>query len=54
MFVSVLEGQKAILEDRRHHTVVWQRYCRKVTFLVVLAGMCVTRLHCRGNESLWT
>ena len=54
MFVSVLEGQKAILEDRRHHTVVWQRYCRKVTFVVVLAGMCVTWLHSRGNESLWT
>ena len=54
MFVSVLERQRAILEYRHHHTVVWQRYCRKVTFLVVLAGMCVTWLHSRGNESLWT
>ena len=31
MFVSVLERQRAILEDRYHHTVVWQRYCSKVT-----------------------
>ena len=32
MFVSVLERQRAILEDGYHHTVVWQRYCRKLTF----------------------
>ena len=51
MFVSVLERQRAILEDRRHHTVVWQRYRRKLAFVVVLAGMCVTWLHSRGNES---
>ena len=31
MFVSVLERQRAILEDGYHHTVVWQRYCRKLT-----------------------
>ena len=23
---------KVILEDGYHHTVVWQRYCRKLTF----------------------
>ena len=28
IFVSVLERQKAIMEDGCHHTVVWQRYCR--------------------------
>ena len=27
-FVSVLERQGAFLEDRCHHTVVWQRFCR--------------------------
>ena len=27
-FVSVLERQRAFLEDRCHHTVVWQRFCR--------------------------
>ena len=32
MFVSVLGRQRAILEDRYHHTVVWQKYCRKLTF----------------------
>ena len=32
MFVSVLERQRAILEDGCDHTVVWQRYCRKLTF----------------------
>ena len=32
MFVSVLERQRAILEDGYHHTVVWQRDCRKLTF----------------------
>ena len=26
--VSVLERQRAFLEDRCHHTVVWQRFCR--------------------------
>ena len=33
MFVSVLKRQRAILEDRYHHTVVWQRYCGKLMFL---------------------
>ena len=28
MFVSVVERQRALLEDGCHHTVVWQRYCR--------------------------
>ena len=32
MFLSVMERQRAILEDGCHHTVVWQRYCRKLTF----------------------
>ena len=27
-FLSVLERQRAFLEDRCHHTVVWQRFCR--------------------------
>ena len=31
-FVSVVERQRAILEDGHHHTAVWQRYCRKLTF----------------------
>ena len=35
MFVSVLERQNAILEDKYHHTIVWQRYCRKLTFGLV-------------------
>ena len=26
--MSVLERQRAFLEDRCHHTVVWQRFCR--------------------------
>ena len=30
--VSVLERQRAILEDGCHHTVVWQRYCKKGDF----------------------
>ena len=58
MFVSVLERQRAILEDGCHHTVVWQRYCRKLTFQAcrplpdfLLAGVCVTWLHSRGNDS---
>ena len=32
MLVSILESQRTILEDGHHHTVVWQRYCRKLTF----------------------
>ena len=32
MFVSVIERQRAILEDGCHHTVVWQRYCKKSGF----------------------
>ena len=48
----------SILEDGCHHTVAWQRYCRKVTIqvcrsllsLFVLVGMCVTRLHSRGID----
>ena len=32
MFVSVLERHKAILEDGCYHKVVWQMYCREVTF----------------------
>ena len=35
MFLSVLERQKARWCD---HTVVWQRYCRKVTFDLDLIG----------------
>ena len=35
MFVSVLERQRAILEDGCHHTVVWQKYCRKVILGIV-------------------
>ena len=57
MFVSVVERQRALLEDGCHHTVVWQRYCRKLTFRAcrpqpdfMLAGMCVTWLHSRGND----
>ena len=53
MSVSVLERQRAILEDGYHHTVVWQRYCRKLTFWgcrpdFMLAGMCVTWLRSRA------
>ena len=47
MFVSVIERLRAILEDGRHHTVVWQRYCKKSgcrPHVFVLAGMCVTWL----------
>ena len=60
MFVSELERQRAILEDGQcHHTVVWQRYCGKLTFRacigpaqfqVMLAGVCVTWLHSEGND----
>jgi len=28
----MLKWQRAILEDRCHHTVVWEKYCRKLTF----------------------
>ena len=38
MFVSVLERQRAILEDKCHHKVVWQRYCRKLTFWACRRG----------------
>ena len=55
MFVSVRERQRAILEDRCHHTVVWKRYSRKLTFRAcrpppdfMLAGMCATWLHSRA------
>ena len=61
--VSVLERQRAILEDGCHHTVVWQRYCRKLTlracraccfffffFFFILAGICETWLHSRGSD----
>ena len=41
MFVSVLERQRAILEDGCHHTVVWQRYCRKLTFRFKECTACV-------------
>ena len=43
MFVSVLERQKAILEDVCHHTV----YCRKVIFRIVDP----TRFCASGNVS---
>ena len=42
MFVSVLERQRAILEDECHYTVVWQRYCRKPT-----------NWACRPHPILW-
>ena len=32
MFMSVVKRQRTILEDGYHHTVIWQRYCRKLTF----------------------
>ena len=32
VFMSVLEWQRVILEDGCHHTIVWQRYCRMLTF----------------------
>ena len=35
MFVSVLERQRAILEDGYYHTLDWQRYCRKRLFGLV-------------------
>ena len=56
MFLTVLERPRAILEDGYHHTVVWQRHCRKVTFGLVgpthiaLAGMCATWLHSQGRQ----
>ena len=40
MFVSVLERQRAILEDGCHPTVVWQRYCRKLTFQACMSFVC--------------
>ena len=38
--LSYGERQGTILEDGYHHTVVWQRYCRKLTF-GLLEGECV-------------
>ena len=55
--MSVLERQRAILEDGCHYTIVWQSlYCRKLTFGLVGSAhfyaveMCVTWLHSRGND----
>ena len=46
--VSVLKRQRAILEDGVHHTVVWQRYYRKLRVFGLVgsahfyAGRCAT------------
>ena len=53
MFVSILERQRAILVDGHHHTVVWQRCCRKLTFWprsFLCWRKCVTRLHSRNSN----
>ena len=33
--LKIIKRQRAIPEDGCHHTVVWQRYCRKLTFRLV-------------------
>ena len=55
--LSVLGNVRAILENRYHHRVVWQRYCRKKWLFkrmgpaqFVLVGLCVTWLHSRSND----
>ena len=57
--LSVLGNVTAILENRCHHTVVWQKYCRKKWLFermgpaqFVLVGLCVTWLHSRSNDSM--
>ena len=45
MFVSVVERQRAILEDRISHSCL-----AKVLPDFMLAGMCVPWLHSRGND----